>query len=67
MAVVEASFKTSIEAISCGAITSNAFSTWTPSTMYKGELSWVIEPPPRTRMITSAPGAPSEVIACTPR
>ena len=32
----------------------------------RGELSWVIEPPPRTRIIISAPGAPSEVTACTP-
>src|ERR1051326_3241112 len=55
-----------MEAISCGAITDNAFSTCTPSTICSGELSWVIEPPPRTLTIISAPGAPSEATTCTP-
>src|SRR3954468_8428586 len=66
MEVVEASFNTSTEAMSCGAMTDKAFSTCTPSTMYKGELSWVIDPPPRTRITTSAPGAPSDDTTCTP-
>ncbi len=40
--------------------------TGKPSTMNKGELSWVIEPPPRTRTLISASGPPSEVVTWTP-
>src|SRR5690606_35664725 len=65
IAVDEASFKTSIDSISVTAI-SLILSTIKPSTIYNGELSWVIEPPPRTRTTISAPGAPSTVVTWTP-
>ena len=44
----------------------NPFSTCTPSTIYKGELSCVMEPPPLTLILTSASGEPSAVVTCTP-
>ena len=34
--------------------------------MYKGELSRVIEPPPRTRITISASGLPSGIVTRTP-
>ena len=40
--------------------------TGKPSTMNKGVLSLVIEPPPRTLIITSASGFPSGVVIFTP-
>ena len=41
-------------------------STGKPSTMNSGSLLWVMEPPPRTRMVISASGEPSVVVICTP-
>ena len=41
-------------------------STGKPSTIRRGELSPVIEPPPRTRIFISASGEPSVVVICTP-
>ena len=41
-------------------------STGNPSTMYRGLLSWVMEPPPRTRILISASGSPSVVTTDTP-
>ena len=61
----DASFKTSILCISDGAM-SLILETGKPSTIYKGELSWDKEPPPRTRIFTSASGAPSVVVILTP-
>ena len=37
-----------------------------PSTIYSGELLWVMEPPPRTRILMSASGSPSVVVTETP-
>src|SRR6187549_3749882 len=65
MAVDEASLSISILAISVGAMLLMLL-TGKPYTIYKGELSWVTEPPPRTRITISAPGAPSTVETCTP-
>jgi hypothetical protein len=66
MAVADASFNTSTDAISCGDITFNASSTWIPSIIYKGELSWVMDPPPRTLITAAASGEPSVPVTCTP-
>ena len=41
-------------------------STGKPSTMNRGVLSPVMEPPPRTRIFISASGEPSVVVICTP-
>ena len=41
-------------------------STGKPSTMNNGSLLCVMEPPPRTRILTVASGEPSEVLTCTP-
>ena len=40
--------------------------TWNPSTMNSGSLLCVIEPPPRTRILTAASGEPSVVTTLTP-
>ena len=41
-------------------------STGNPSTMNRGSLLCVMEPPPRTRIFISASGEPSVVVICTP-
>ena len=41
-------------------------STGKPSTIYRGELSCVMEPEPRTRILISASGSPSVAVTCTP-
>ena len=66
MAVAAASFNTSIFWMSCGEMVERPFSTCTPSTIYNGELSPVMDMPPRTRTRTSASGLPSAVVAVTP-
>ncbi|MCY1524383.1 hypothetical protein D9M68_593130 [compost metagenome] len=65
MAVEEASFRRSIDSISCGAMFEME-ETGKPSTIYKGVLSPVMEPPPRTRTTSSASGEPSVVAMLTP-
>ena len=65
IAVAEASLSTSIDSISEDEI-SEILSIGNPSTMNRGLLSCVIEPPPRTRICTSASGAPSATVTCTP-
>ncbi len=41
-------------------------SAWKPSMIYKGSLLCVTEEEPRTRILISAPGAPSTDVTCTP-
>ena len=65
MAVEKASFRTSMDWISEDGM-SLMDSTGKPSTMYSGLLSWVMELPPRTRILTSASGSPSVVTTETP-
>src|SRR5690606_6748589 len=65
IAVDEASFNTSIDAISAGA-TSEMEGTGNPSTINKGVLSPVMDPPPRTLIDISASGEPSVALICTP-
>src|SRR5690606_10684013 len=58
IAVDDASFNMSIVSMSLGAI-SEIELTGKPSTIYNGELSWVMEPPPLTLTVSSASGDPS--------
>ncbi|MNE95235.1 hypothetical protein D3C80_1932920 [compost metagenome] len=60
-AVDAASFKTSTDSISVGGI-SFKLATSKPSTKINGELSSVIDPPPRILIFTSDPGEPSTVV-----
>ena len=57
MAVADASFKTSIEAISEGLISRSPPVIGTPSTTYNGSLLALIERFPRIKTVGEVPGA----------
>src|SRR5690606_6145326 len=67
MDVAEASFNTLNSAISSGLIDDRLNpSIGKPSTTYKGELSCVIELPPRMIISDSSPGWPESELTCNP-
>ena len=65
MAADAASFKTSIDSISAGFI-SSMDSKGTPSTMYRGFAPPSNVDVPRIRISAASPGAPDPVVICTP-
>ena len=66
IAVDDASFSTSIEAISAGFIVLKSPPPRIPSITYKGSLPALIELPPRMRIVVLAPGEPFADVICIP-